>query len=98
MSEIDPRELKVADLRAQLKERGLDTKGKKAELVERLELCLEAELLGDMEDGEDGDADEVAIDEALADEEEADESVPEPVAAVVKSPAKKSTRQKESCS
>ena len=49
MSNIDPSSLKVVELREELKKRGKDTKGKKAELVERLELALEAELLGDDE-------------------------------------------------
>lgn len=44
MSDIeDPSKLKVAELRAHLQSRGLDTKGNKAALVERLRESLEAE-------------------------------------------------------
>ena len=50
MSDIDPKNFKVTELRDELKSRGLDTKGKKAELVERLELALEEELLGGIEE------------------------------------------------
>lgn len=37
---IDPSKLKVAELRDELEKRGLDTSGKKAELVSRLEDAL----------------------------------------------------------
>lgn len=47
MSDImDPSKLKVAELRAELQARGLDTKGNKPVLVERLRDALEAEALG----------------------------------------------------
>uniref|UniRef100_A0A2C9KQK5 SAP domain-containing protein n=1 Tax=Biomphalaria glabrata TaxID=6526 RepID=A0A2C9KQK5_BIOGL len=42
MSDIDPEKLKVAELRDELKARGLDTKGNKAALVARLKEALEA--------------------------------------------------------
>ena len=41
MSDIDPEKLKVAELRDELKARGLDTKGNKAALVARLKEALE---------------------------------------------------------
>ena len=37
---IDPSKLKVAELKEELEKRGLDTSGKKAELVSRLEDAL----------------------------------------------------------
>ena len=40
MSEITPSKLKVAELRSELQLRGLDTKGVKAILVQRLEEAL----------------------------------------------------------
>ena len=43
MSDLDPNKLdklKVADLQEELKSRGLDTKGKKAQLVKRLKSAL----------------------------------------------------------
>jgi len=50
MSEIDPSKLKVTELKDELKKRGLDTKGVKAQLVKRLEQALR-NTLGDPEDG-----------------------------------------------
>ena len=41
----DPKKMKVVDLRAALKKRGLDTSGKKAELQSRLQDALDDELL-----------------------------------------------------
>nr|XP_033810484.1 heterogeneous nuclear ribonucleoprotein U-like protein 2 [Geotrypetes seraphini] len=45
MSALDARKLKVADLRAELQRRGLDCRGLKAELTQRLQEALDAELL-----------------------------------------------------
>lgn len=42
-SSIDPAKLKVVELRNELQERGLDTKGNKAALVQRLKEALEKE-------------------------------------------------------
>ncbi len=48
--------MKVAELREQLRQRGLDTKGNKASLVERLNESLNAEALeGDDDGAEAGD-------------------------------------------
>ena len=43
---IDPNKLKVTELRAELQARGLDTKGNKPVLIERLKEALESEELG----------------------------------------------------
>lgn len=40
MSDLQPKKLKVAELRTELQSRGLDTKGTKAVLVRRLEKFL----------------------------------------------------------
>lgn len=40
---IDPSKLKVVELRNELQDRGLDTKGNKAALVQRLKEALEKE-------------------------------------------------------
>ena len=42
--EMDPAKMKVVELRAELSNRGLDTKGVKAALVKRLKIALEKEL------------------------------------------------------
>ncbi len=42
-SQIEPAKLKVVELRTELENRGLETEGKKAELVARLEDALKAE-------------------------------------------------------
>ena len=43
MSDIEPKKLKVAELREELKARGLDAKGNKPQLVKRLEKAIAAE-------------------------------------------------------
>lgn len=40
---IEPKKLKVAELREELKNRGLETKGNKAQLVKRLEKAIKKE-------------------------------------------------------
>ena len=39
--DLDPTKLKVSELKSELEQRGLDTSGKKAELVERLQEAIE---------------------------------------------------------
>jgi len=43
MSELDLKKLKVAELREELKQRGLDTKGNKNQLVKRLQKYIKQE-------------------------------------------------------
>ncbi|XP_062587264.1 heterogeneous nuclear ribonucleoprotein U-like isoform X2 [Saccostrea cucullata] len=50
MSDIDPNKLKVAELREELKSRGLDTKGTKPVLVKRLKKALNEEKGGSVAD------------------------------------------------
>ncbi|XP_022332049.2 uncharacterized protein LOC111129853 isoform X2 [Crassostrea virginica] len=50
MSDIDPNKLKVAELREELKSRGLDTKGTKPILVKRLKKALNEEKGGSVAD------------------------------------------------
>lgn len=65
MSGLDPRKMKVTELRAELQRRGLDIRGLKAELSDRLQEALDSELLGG------GDEEKAAtINPGLADEEE----------------------------
>ncbi|XP_051901221.1 heterogeneous nuclear ribonucleoprotein U-like protein 2 isoform X2 [Pristis pectinata] len=85
MSGLDVKRLKVAELRQELQERGLDTRGLKAELAQRLQEALDAELLSDEAAGDDarpgkaygpGPADgdeEAGDDDKLLLEEEEDE-------------------------
>ncbi|XP_066575172.1 heterogeneous nuclear ribonucleoprotein U-like protein 2 isoform X2 [Amia ocellicauda] len=73
MSSIDVKKLKVAELRAELQQRGLDTRGLKADLVERLLAAIEAEEAvgesGEVEDEERPAADEAGeLQEAPVDE------------------------------
>ena len=41
VSDVEPSKMKVAELKEELKKRGLETSGKKGELVSRLEKALE---------------------------------------------------------
>jgi hypothetical protein len=58
MSDVNPRSLKVTELRKELEKRGLDTSGLKAALVERLEEALDDELMGVAEDKGAGEEEE----------------------------------------
>ena len=75
--EMNPKDLKVVELRAELKKRGLDHKGRKAELVERLEEALENELLdGDDEEEVSIPAEETPAEKTPAEETPAAEEAP----------------------
>ncbi|CAH1792332.1 unnamed protein product [Owenia fusiformis] len=78
MSDIEPKKLKVAELREELKSRGLDTKGNKAQLVKRLEKALKAQE----------EANASAADESIEMAAEATEVAPEPVAVQEPEPVK----------
>ncbi|XP_044125651.1 heterogeneous nuclear ribonucleoprotein U-like protein 2 [Bufo gargarizans] len=58
MSGLDPRRMKVTELRAELQRRGLDCKGLKAELSDRLQEALDSELLGGEEERAPGSMEE----------------------------------------
>ena len=67
--EKDIHQMKVVELKEELKKRGLDVKGKKAELLERLEKAIDDELLGGGDDDDDADipsASPVAVEEKVA--------------------------------
>lgn len=66
MSGLDPRKMKVTELRAELQRRGLDCKGLKAELSDRLQEALDSELLG----GGDEEKAATTINPGLTEEEE----------------------------
>lgn len=51
--DVNPRDMKVVELRNALKERGLDSSGKKEELIQRLEEYLDNELVAAVNDLED---------------------------------------------
>ncbi|KAH9507215.1 Heteroproteinous nuclear ribonucleoprotein U-like protein 1 [Bulinus truncatus] len=63
MSDIDPDKLKVAELRDELKARGLDTKGNKAALVARLKEALEASAAENEEGQASNDGEEKQMEE-----------------------------------
>ncbi|KAG8437989.1 hypothetical protein GDO86_008613 [Hymenochirus boettgeri] len=79
MSSLDPRRMKVTELRAELQRRGLDSRGLKAELCDRLQEALDSELLGGDEDkgpcnlevaGAEEEEEELALDLGDEDDEE----------------------------
>ncbi|XP_073461431.1 heterogeneous nuclear ribonucleoprotein U-like protein 2 [Aquarana catesbeiana] len=67
MSGLDPRKMKVTELRAELQRRGLDCRGLKAELSDRLQEALDSELLGG---GDEEKAATTTINPGLTEEEE----------------------------
>ncbi|XP_056383549.1 heterogeneous nuclear ribonucleoprotein U-like protein 2 isoform X2 [Hyla sarda] len=77
MSGLDPRRMKVTELRAELQRRGLDCKGLKAELSDRLQEALDSEMLGGEEERAPGSMEEAEEERALdlgEEEEEEDEA------------------------
>lgn len=76
MSGIEPSKLKVAELRAELQARGLDSKGVKAVLVERLENALldDAEEVGNENEPTEAEGDDNFDDDVV---ELAQEALPE---------------------
>ncbi|CAG5117941.1 unnamed protein product [Candidula unifasciata] len=74
MSDLEPDKLKVAELRDELKNRGLDTKGNKAALVSRLKEALgygaDASAEGEYTAGDDEDEQDQTKDEEEEQEEE----------------------------
>jgi len=94
MSDIDPEKLKVAELRDELKTRGLDTKGNKAALVARLREALDSAADTDaVEDTGAGDAKENGAGEQM--EEEAEEQNEEAEAEQEEEVEKEETEAKE---
>ncbi|XP_043238720.1 heterogeneous nuclear ribonucleoprotein U-like protein 1 isoform X1 [Amphibalanus amphitrite] len=88
---VDPTKMKVAELKAELEERGLDTKGLKAVLVKRLQEALDNEALADDGAEEADNAAEAEGDDKLEDtaEEAGDKPEAEP------EPAKEPTPEPE---
>ncbi|XP_075043740.1 heterogeneous nuclear ribonucleoprotein U-like protein 2 isoform X2 [Mixophyes fleayi] len=80
MSGLDPRRMKVTELRAELQRRGLDCRGLKAELSDRLQEALDSDLLGGDEDRKAVSLGSDEMDRALEPgegEEEEDDPTPE---------------------
>ncbi|KAM3919098.1 heterogeneous nuclear ribonucleoprotein U-like protein 2 isoform 2-T2 [Leptodactylus fuscus] len=77
MSGLDPRRMKVTELRAELQRRGLDCRGLKAELSDRLQEALDSEMLGGEEERAPGSMEEETEEERaldLAEGEDEDEA------------------------
>lgn len=74
---VDVKKLKVNELKEELQRRGLDTRGLKADLVERLKAALEAEVQADAsEQGEQEDeCDQDYQDEENEDGEDGQEQI-----------------------
>ncbi|XP_069821530.1 heterogeneous nuclear ribonucleoprotein U-like protein 2 isoform X2 [Dendropsophus ebraccatus] len=73
MSGLDPRRMKVTELRAELQRRGLDCRGLKAELSDRLQEALDSEMLGGEEERAPGSMEEETEEERALDLGEGEE-------------------------
>jgi len=96
-SESTPDKMKVAELRAALQERGLDTKGTKPVLVGRLQAALDAEKPPEEEpaqvETQEEPSEEVKTDETMETEESEDKSEVKAEADKTESPKKEDTKE-----